>query len=376
VSARDDGDQVTPLDLLFDLVLVFGVLQLSHHLQSHLTWPGALETAILLVAVFAIWLQTTWTVLFLGQAGRERPQLQLAVLLLALFINASIGSAFGPQAWVFVGLYLAINVGRNVLVVSSPLRPYIIDHFQRMLVWLAVSSIGWLAGAADADRRLAWWAAAAAVDLAGIVTAHPLPWRRLHSEHQPIPRDRIFERARLFFIVALGETILSTGLAIAEHLDDPLTYLTGTVALLTTVAIWWTYFDTREAATRAGLQASTDPTRYSVGTFNVLFATVAAMIVIATGDALVIAQPRGQTDLPLMLVLFTGPALYLGVQAAWARAQRSVAVGARVIGLAVLMLLAVVSLAVPPFAAAIFALAPLVGVAVSDGRSHMLDRSG
>jgi hypothetical protein len=47
--------KVTPLELFFDLVFVFGVSQLSHHFLSHLSWPGAAETLVVLLAIFAVW---------------------------------------------------------------------------------------------------------------------------------------------------------------------------------------------------------------------------------------------------------------------------------------------------------------------------------
>jgi low temperature requirement protein LtrA len=37
-------EAVSPLELFFDLVFVFAVSQLSHHLLDHLSWRGAAET--------------------------------------------------------------------------------------------------------------------------------------------------------------------------------------------------------------------------------------------------------------------------------------------------------------------------------------------
>jgi low temperature requirement protein LtrA len=42
-----ERDAVSPLELFFDLVFVFAVSQLSHHLLDHLTWRGAAETLVL-----------------------------------------------------------------------------------------------------------------------------------------------------------------------------------------------------------------------------------------------------------------------------------------------------------------------------------------
>jgi low temperature requirement protein LtrA len=368
------SDEVTPLDLLFNLVYVFGIGQLSHHLRSDLTWGGVLETFVLLVAVFALWLQTMWTVILCAAEGRDGTWLLLIILPLGLFMNASIDVAFGWGGWVFVGLYVGVTGVRDYWVVRSGLRSWVVEHHQRMLVWLAVSTVGWIVGATDEAHRLAWWTFAAMVDLLGIVTAHLTPWRRMHSERQVIPRARTFERARLFFLIALGETILSTGVAIAAHLHNPMTTVTGLVALVGSVALWWTYFDAEEPASRRILGASDDPMRYSVGSFNLLFGMVAAMIVIAVGDELVIAQPFGHTDVRLALLVFGGPVLYLAVQAGQALWQHSPAIkyGARVVALVALGVLGVLSLVVPPFVAAIFAAAPLVGVGIADGRRHPL----
>ena len=58
---RNKGEQqVTPLELFFDLVFVFAVTQLSHRLLDHLTVSNALETLLLLLAVWRAWVDTTW----------------------------------------------------------------------------------------------------------------------------------------------------------------------------------------------------------------------------------------------------------------------------------------------------------------------------
>jgi low temperature requirement protein LtrA len=43
------GEHVTPFELFFDLVFVFAITQLSHHLLEHLTIAGAVQTAMLLL---------------------------------------------------------------------------------------------------------------------------------------------------------------------------------------------------------------------------------------------------------------------------------------------------------------------------------------
>ncbi|WP_207784007.1 low temperature requirement protein A [Micromonospora globispora] len=58
-EGRSIHREVAPLELFFDLVFVLAIGQLTHHLIEHLTWCGAAETLVALVAVCA--------------SGRSRP---------------------------------------------------------------------------------------------------------------------------------------------------------------------------------------------------------------------------------------------------------------------------------------------------------------
>jgi low temperature requirement protein LtrA len=86
--------EVTPLELFFDLVFVFAVSQLSHHLLNHLSWRGGLETLVLLVPVFSIWAATSWNA-SLPDMGRRHEAIAIVVVMpLGLVMNAGIGGAF------------------------------------------------------------------------------------------------------------------------------------------------------------------------------------------------------------------------------------------------------------------------------------------
>ena len=58
---RDPLEQeVAPLELLFDLVFVLGVSQLTRHLSARPSWRGAAETFDLYIPMFAVWAYTSW----------------------------------------------------------------------------------------------------------------------------------------------------------------------------------------------------------------------------------------------------------------------------------------------------------------------------
>jgi low temperature requirement protein LtrA len=84
----------------------------------------------------------------------------------------------------------------------------------------------WIVGAASPADRLGWWATAAGLDIVGAWLAHPVPGRRLRSEHVAFPGAHMLERCRLFLIIALGETVLTTGTAVAAPMT-PMTVVMG-----------------------------------------------------------------------------------------------------------------------------------------------------
>ncbi|WFR72665.1 low temperature requirement protein A [Prescottella defluvii] len=94
-----EQQEVTPLELFFYLVYVFAIGQLSAHLLENLTWTGLAETVVLYVAVYAAWAHTAWASTL---TDPRQPSVQVMVLLgmlLGLFMNASIPSAFGGWGW-------------------------------------------------------------------------------------------------------------------------------------------------------------------------------------------------------------------------------------------------------------------------------------
>jgi low temperature requirement protein LtrA len=116
-------DAVWPLELFFDLVFVFAVSQLSHHLLDYLSWRGAAETLVLLIAVFGIWSGTSFEATLLNIGRSQAQWMLLAVMLAGLFMNAATQDAFETGGWAFVIPLLVIQAGRSTLmIVSAPTR--------------------------------------------------------------------------------------------------------------------------------------------------------------------------------------------------------------------------------------------------------------
>ncbi|MDH6282513.1 low temperature requirement protein A [Prescottella agglutinans] len=371
-----EQQEVTPLELFFDLVYVFAIGQLSAHLLENLTWTGLAETVVLYVAVYAAWAHTAWASTL---TDPRQPSVQVMVLLgmlLGLFMNASIPSAFSGWGWLFVTTYLLLQIGRTLWLLTAGLDPVMQRHLQRTLVWLMASAPLWIAGAAlEHNARLILWGIATAIDLAGVLAAHPLPGKRIHSENVAFVAEHYFERTRLFFMIALGETILTTGLAISHAPLEPLTMFAGTVALIGTITLWWVYFRRSEPVARREVYYAADPVKVSRYAMYGLMVLVAGLLVIAVGDELVIANPAQPTDLTTNALLFGGPMLFFAAQSWYMRVVLGELPPSRPAAIIALVALGVATLPLPHYAAAVAATAVVLAVAVADGRRAAREES-
>jgi Bacterial low temperature requirement A protein (LtrA) len=88
---------VTPLELFFDLVYVFAIGQLSHHLLEHVDLRSGVETAILTLAVIYAWYMVAW-----GANWLDPDRLPVRLLL--------VGTAFSDEPFEVERL-LALAIG-------------------------------------------------------------------------------------------------------------------------------------------------------------------------------------------------------------------------------------------------------------------------
>lgn len=377
VQGRPDtpamGDEVSPVELLFDLVFVFAISQLSEHLLDRLDWRGALETVVLLLAVFGIWSLASFGASMPGIRRRTEIATLLTVLLLGLFFNAGITSAFEPSPWLFVVPFLACSTGIILFYVFATSSPVMRSHGRSMVVWALPSLTLWITGAlADPDTRVWWWAAAALLDVTGAWAAHPLPGRLFHTEAIAFAPAHMIERSRLFLIIALGETVLTTGSALSQVRVEAATVLAGVCAVVGTVALWALYFTGSGRFVSEHASTTGDPLRAARLAVNGQVVTAAGLIVLAVGYEIAIEEPLDSAGPVISLLLFGGPLLYLGHQAWYLRALSGRLPRSRMVGAGVLALVGAGAWALPAVCAlaASSLVIALLAVRVSRDSAH------
>src|SRR6476646_5015763 len=93
---------VTPLELFFDLVYVFAIAQLSHHLVEHVDLRTGAETVILALAVVYAWYMTAWGANWLDPEQLPVRLLLVVLMFASLLMSVAIGDAFDERGWLFV----------------------------------------------------------------------------------------------------------------------------------------------------------------------------------------------------------------------------------------------------------------------------------
>src|SRR5882724_12384172 len=148
--------RVTYAELFFDLVFVFAVTQISHTLLGRFTPSGALQTTLLFLAVWWVWVYTSWVTNWLDPERTPVRILLFALMLGGLVLSTSIPKAFESRGLWFAIAYAAMQVGRTVfLLASTPPRTLARMNAVRILAWLLMSAVFWLAGGfADGNARL------------------------------------------------------------------------------------------------------------------------------------------------------------------------------------------------------------------------------
>jgi low temperature requirement protein LtrA len=308
--------RVTYAELFFDLVFVYAVTQISHALLADFTPSGVLHVTLLFLAVWWVWVYTSWITNWLDPEKTPVRLLLFSLTLGGLVLSTSIPTAFDGRGLWFATAYAAMQVGKTVFlwIVTPPSRPPARLNAVRITSWLSVSAVFWIAGGLlDGQSRLVLWAIALAIEYISPVVRFWIPRHGASAiEDWVVEGGHMAERCAGFIIIALGESIVVTGATFADLTWTHENVVAFVSAFVGSLAMWWIYFHKGAEAGSEEISKSSEPGRLARLAYTYLhMPIVAGIIVSAVADELVLKHPAGHSDLRIVLSAIGGPLLFL-----------------------------------------------------------------
>jgi low temperature requirement protein LtrA len=307
--------RVTYAELLFDLVFVFAVTQVSHTLLSHFTPLGAVETTLLLLSVWWVWVYTSWVTNWLNPELTPVRLLLFLLMLGGLVLSTSIPLAFDSRGLWFAIAYAAMQVGRTLFwLLSTPTHTAARMNTIRILIWLSVSAVFWIAGGlAQGEMRLVLWAVALGIEYLSPAVRFWIPKYGASSVADwYVEGGHLAERCAGFIIIALGESIVVTGATFADLRWTSEVVVAFLSAFVAALAMWWLYFHKGAEAGSELISSSNEPGRLARLAYTYLHLPIVAGIILsAVADDLVLQHPTGHSDVKVLVSTVGGPMLFL-----------------------------------------------------------------
>lgn len=336
--------RVTYVELFFDLVFVFAITQISHTLLAHFTPLGALQTTILFLAVWWVWICTSWITNWLDPERTPVRAMLFVLMIAGLLLSTSIPKAFDTRGLAFALAFVAMQVGRSIFTFFSIPKSQQgwRMNLLRITCWLASSGVFWIAGGlSEGQTRLVLWIVAVVIEYSGPLMRFRFPGLGATPiEDWDVEGGHMAERCALFIIIALGESIVVTGATFAEAAWTMPTILGFVIALLGSIAMWWVYFHIGAEAGAEHISQAEQTGRLARLAYTYLHLPIVAGIVVsAVGDELLLAHPSGHSDIKATLSMIGGPLLFLIGTILFKRSIRGIYQLSHLVGIGLLIVL-------------------------------------
>jgi len=303
--------RTTPAELLWDLVFVFAVTQVTTLLYNDLSWTGFGRAMLVLALVWWAWSGFVWATNDLDPNDLPVRGALFVALILTFIVALSLPMAFGEEGTVFAFAYAGVRLVHFGLYVESSRRggaslAAIAGFGATVAIGMALLVVGSLVG----DSARTWlWLLAAAIDYAGPAW---LTRARLRGIRQ-VAVSHFAERYSLFIIICLGESIIAIGIGAAHRDLNTELAAAVTLALLVTIGLWWAYFDRVAWEAEDKLAAHEEPVLAAADAYSYLhLLLVSGIIVSAIGLKASVGHSAEPLSEGARLALCGGVALYLG----------------------------------------------------------------
>jgi low temperature requirement protein LtrA len=366
--------RVTYVELFFDLVFVFAVTQISHAQLAHFTPLGTLQVALLFLAVWWVWIFTSWSTNWLDPERTPVRVMLFALMAGGLFLSMSIPKAFETRGLIFGVAFAAMQIGRSAFLYASipPDQRAFKHNALRILAWMTAGGVFWIAGGVvGGEAQLALWAVALAIEYLSPSVRFWTPGLGASSfADWDVEGGHMAERCALFIIIALGESILVTGATFADLAWTSVTLAAFASSFAGSIAMWWVYFHKgAEAGAQQIVQTEKTGQMARLAYTYLHIPIVAGIILSAVADELVLAHPTGHTEPKAIVSLIGGPLLFLVGMIGFKATIRGFLQLSHLVGIVMLVALAFATPHLSPLALSVATSVVLIAVAAWEALS-------
>jgi low temperature requirement protein LtrA len=340
--------RVSPLELFFDLVFVFGLTQVTTVLSNNPTWSGLGHALLILVALWWAWAAYAWLTNAVDPSeGRVWGTTMVAMG--AMFIAAlAVPEAFGRHGVVFGVAFSIVAVMQLALyALSARGDPDLFEAILRVAPSaLAGAALILVAGFVHGWAKTLLWAAALTIGFFGPLFVDLSGWR-VHPAH-------FAERHGLIVIIAIGESLVAIGVGARGTGLGAGVIVAAVLGFVVAASFWLAYFDffTIRAQQLLTDRSGTPRVALARDTYTYLhLPMIAGIVLFAFSLKTTLAHVGDELAIVPALCLCGGPALYLlAYVAVRARISHQVR-GGRFVAAIACALLVPVALTVPALVA-------------------------
>ena len=333
--------RTTPVELLWDLVFVFAVTQVTTLLAHRTSWARFGEAMVVLALVWWAWSAFVWAANAQEEESRTLRACLLAGTTLIFIVGLAVPNAFGRNSLLFAVAYalvrfLHLGVYADAARRGNAGRAAIVGFAVTVVIGMVLLIAGALT---HGWARVVLWLLAVAIDYAGPAW---LTRERLRGLQQ-VAVAHFAERYGAFVIICIGESIVAVGVVIAERPLTPGLVIAATLPLLTAVGMWWTYFDRTADRAQERLRVHDDPVLAAADAYSYMHLIIVAGIIIFDGGVKLVVHNSVSAPMPDAgrLAMCGGVAVYLlGLAAFQWRILGERSYGRLLVALALLLLFA------------------------------------
>jgi low temperature requirement protein LtrA len=312
-SVRAAERRTTPVELLWDLVFVFAVTQVTTLFVRRPSWARLGEAMLVLALVWWAWSAFVWAANAQEEQSRTLRACLLAGTVLVFVVGLAVPNAFGHNSLLFAVAYAAVRLLHLGIYADASRRGHagraaIVGFAVTVLIGMVLLVAGALA---HGWVRIALWLMAVAIDYAGPAW---LTRERLRGLQQ-VAVAHFAERYGAFVIICLGESIVAVGVGVGtaqRHLTAGLV-IGATLPVLIAVGMWWTYFDRTADSAQERLRVHEDPVLAAADAYSYMHLVIIAGIIIFAAGVKLVVHNSVSAPMPDVgrLAMCAGTAVYL-----------------------------------------------------------------